>query len=168
MISKCPFQSDMLETASNSSNDMHPKHPSLISDNEFTVKLQKHEPDLLSPFSPLRKTEGNACSAKHTFAYFPESQPTSESTSLNSQPAFNLFHPAGPSNTKVYDYVCPPRQGPFSSLDSSTDEHTSEKHLLRPQNLNVIINQCLNPEVPAKSLVKPHMVCKENKEFSGL
>jgi hypothetical protein len=153
MLSKCPYQSDLLETASNSSNDQPPKHPFMLeqSDHEVTIQLHGQKSSLLSPFSPINKTEGNA-SGRSAYMYFPESQPTSESTSLNSQPAFHVLNPAGVPNdpyraSNVYEYKGPePRQpGLFSSLNSSasaTDEHTSanERPLFKPQNLNVIFN----------------------------
>lgn len=93
-------------------------------DHEFSNQLRKE--DLLTPFSPIRKADSHA--SKNAFAYFPESLPTSESTSINSQ--FNLFHPAGvlsDPNKNVYDYRGPvPHPGGFSSSLNSSASLTDE------------------------------------------
>ena len=74
------------------------------SDHEFSIQLQGQ--NILSPVRPIVKTENNAF-RKNALAYFPDSQPTSESTSINSHHVFNVFHPGGipvDPYKNVYDY----------------------------------------------------------------
>lgn len=184
MQSRCPFQSDLLETASNTSDEMHSKLHYIAeqSDQEFLSHLKSQQSELISPFSPEQSHETDT-KMDRKLQFYPESQPTSESTSLNSQPFTGAVSFKPPFKTKtpnVYEYKL---GGPVPTFNSQANLFSSfnsqasfpdEAPMLRPQNLNALFKACDPREKPTDSPSKSvkdikKSAQKENcQEFAGL